>query len=226
MSTADIKIALNANGTLQVVTRLGNLSITDDSSIIWAHPSSKQLLSIEGEEFAELHYETYSVQDRDSHGGLNSMFKLRTGSLKLYFIEQPLRDLLQFLTRLVRLKGIYDAAAQAAVQRASEVERMGFDITIKTPILVFPDDVTSSQDSLIMRLGEVSAANKYTKDTCTIRSSLSGIQLASYSNLKDELSILKIIEDIKVTSEVVQCLGIERSKDLETPDYSVRISCC
>ena len=223
MSTADVNISLKSNGTLQVLTRLGNLSITDDSPALSKDPPMKHLLSIEGDEFAELQYETFDPTERTAHNGFNSVVKLRAGSLKFHFLERPLRDVFRFLSRLVRLKVLYDAAAQAAVQRASEVERMGFDVKIETPILIFPDDTTKSQDALTMRLGEVCASNKFVGDTSTIYSSLSGIQLASTTYIDGKPSDLKIIEDIEINAQIIQNSGIDRTQDLDSPDYKVSL---
>jgi len=97
-------------------------------------------------------------------------------------MERPLRDLYAFALKFARMKAVYDAASQAAVQRASEVTRVHCDIVVKTPILVLPRDGLASSDILILRLGEIVAKNDYLHDpddTSTIDASLRGISVAA-----------------------------------------------
>jgi vacuolar protein sorting-associated protein 13A/C len=61
---------------------------------------------------------------------------LATGSLKIYFLEQPLHHIF-FGTKLAKLKILYDAACDVAVQKASEIERMRSEVFVNIPIVVF-----------------------------------------------------------------------------------------
>lgn len=222
MSTADVTVMLRAN-TMLVTARLGSLDLFDDSNLQTVSPDFKQIMSIEGDNFAEFAYQTFDPAEKETYTGIKSKVNLTAGSIKFNFLEQPLHDIYLFVTKLAKLKGVYDAATQAAVQRASEIERMQFNVTIKTPIIVFPSGPTHSMDKLTLRLGEFSAKNSYDNMENKITASLRGIQLASEFDTDGKLSTLKIIDDIDVTADVVQTSGIDRNKDSDHPDMQVII---
>lgn len=220
MSTADVTVMLRAN-TMRVTARLGSLDLIDDSDLQTVSPEFKQIMSIEGDNFAEFAYQTFDPAEKETYTGIKSMVNLSAGSIKFNFLEQPLHNIYLFVTKLARLKGVYDAATQAAVQRASEIERMQFDITVKTPIIVFPSGPTQSLDKLTLRLGEFSAKNSYEDMSNKTTASLRGIQLASDFDTDGKTSTLKIIDDIDVTADVIQTSGVDRSKDSDHPDTQV-----
>lgn len=222
LSTADVQL-LRAN-TMRITGRLGSLALTDDRSKELARPEFKQILSIEGKNFAEFCYQTLDPAGT-SNLGINSTVSLSAGSLKIHFLEQPLHDIYLFVIKLAKLKVLYDAARDAAVQRASEIERMQFDISVKTPIIVFPSDPSRLQDVLVMRLGEISARNSYEGNTSKITASLCGIQLVSDIFHDGEPSTLKMVDDIDIVADVVQTGGIDRSQENELPDTQVAHSC-
>jgi len=62
---------------------------------------------------------------------------LRPGSIKIRFAERPLHDLHPFMIKFARLKCLCDCATHAAAQRASEIQKMKFDISIQSSIVVF-----------------------------------------------------------------------------------------
>ena len=223
LSTADVQLLLRAN-TMRITGRLGSLALSDDRSKELIEPGFKQILSIEGKNFAEFRYQTLDPAET-SNLGVNSTVSLNVGSLKVHFLEQPLHDIYLFVTKLAKLKVLYDAARDAAVQRASEIERMQFDISVKTPIIVFPSDPSRLQDILVMRLGEISARNSYEGDTSKITASLCGIQLVSDIFYDGEPSMLKIVDDIDIVADVIQTGGIDRSQDSELPDTQVAYPC-
>ena len=220
MSTGNVAIFLRAN-TMLVNARLGSLNITDDSQIQTAVTEFKQILSIEGDNFADFMYQTYDPEDKETYKGVRSAVHLKTASLKLHYLEQPLQDIYQFLLKLAELKGLYDAATVAAVQRASEIERMQFDISVKSPIVIFPSNPQHSSDVLILRLGELTAKNAYEDLVNKTGASLRGIQFASWTNGTEKTFVLKIIDNIDVDEQVVQTSGIDRSTNLERPDMQV-----
>ena len=220
LSTANVSVLLG-NNTMLVTGRLGSLSLNDDSEIYIIHPRFKQVLSIEGNNFAEFSYQTFDPTDHETYTGVKSKVHLAAGSIKINFLEEPLHDIYLFLTKLARLKGVYDAATQAAVQRAQEIERMQFDVSVKTPIIVFPSDSAHSPDRLTMRLGELSASNSFDGPSSTITAGLTGIQLTSDFKAVDGPSMLKIIDDIDIFAEIKQTTGIDRSVDFNRPDSQV-----
>lgn len=224
LSTADVFIVLHA-GTMRINTRLGSLDLRDDSPLETASPEFKQILSIEGDNFADFQYQTFNPEDKETYTGVKSAVHLNAGSLKLHYLEQSLHDIHLFLAKLAELKGLYDAATTAAVQRASEIERMQFDISIKTPIIVFPCDHQQSLDVLTLRLGEFAASNSYTDVSNHTNASLRGIQFASQCLDDNKLSMLKMVDDININASITQTGGIERSKETNQPDTQVCLLC-
>ncbi|KAJ6604648.1 vacuolar protein sorting-associated protein 13 [Mycena vulgaris] len=190
LSTADVAVMVLPK-TLQVSGRLGSLALSNDSA---AHPvrdEFNQILSIEGQNFADFRYQTFDP-DADTYTGIKSV-------------------------------GLYDAATQVAVQRASEIERMQFEVSIKSPIVVLPSDPSRSRDVLVLRLGEITAKNSYEAVVNKITASLTGIQLVSNLYAENASSVLKIVDDIDVNADVVQTSGIDRTKDNDYPDTQVSI---
>ncbi|KAJ7783787.1 vacuolar protein sorting-associated protein 13 [Mycena maculata] len=221
LSTADVSVLVLPK-TLQVTGRLGSLAFINDSS---AHPvrdEFNQILSIEGQNFASFRYQTFDP-DADTYTGIKSSVSLNAASVKFYFLEEPLHEIFLFLTKLAKLKGLYDAATQVAVQRASEIERMQFDVSVKSPIVVFPSDPSRSRDVLVLRLGEITAKNSYEAVVNKTTASLTGIQLLSNLYADNDLSTLKIVDDIDVNADVVQTSNIDRNKDGEYPDTQISI---
>lgn len=215
LSTADVMVLL-VSGTLNVGVRLGSLALSNDSSVHQVLPEFNQIMSIEGDNFAEFRYQTFDTKAAD-YNGINSSVYLRAASVKLHFLEGPLHDIYLFLMQLATLKGLYDAAAQAAVQSASEIElvRMQYEISVKSPIVILPSDPAQSRDHLVMRLGEISAKNQPDLTVNHILASLNGIQLKSQLFLDSGPSELKIIDDIDVKADVKQLSGVDRSTTTE-----------
>ena len=207
--------------TLRVNATLGKLSLTDDSELTTRAASFKQILSIEGDNFANFGYQTFDPKDKNTFCGINSAVSLRSGALRVTFLVEPLRDIYMFLIKFAKLKGLYDAAAQVAAQRASEIQRMQFNVSVQSPILVFPRSPADSEDMLVMKLGEIVAHNAYEDVLTKTTASLQGIQLTSEMHHKDGVSRLKILDDVEITADIIQTGGIDRNVDLEFPDTQV-----
>lgn len=222
LPSADVGLLLR-NGTMRVAARLGDLSIEDTTSSQSATPAFKKILSIEGEELADFSYETFNPED-ETFPGYNSLIHLRAGSLKFTFMEQPLHDLYIFGLKFARMKAVYDAASQAAVQRASEVTRMKYDIVVKTPIIVLPRDGIESKDALTLRLGEIVAKNNYLgdkRDSSTIDASLSGINVTSEIFEGDKSAILQLVDDVAITASIKQSAAAEHREDPHQADTEI-----
>lgn len=221
LPSADVGILMRG-GTMRVAARLGNLSLEDTSDKSVAAPSFKQLLTIEGEELADFSYETFNPED-ETFPGYNSSVHLRAGSLKFTYMQKPTHDLYMFLLKLNKLKAYYDAASEAAVQRASEVTRMMYDVVVKTPIIVLPRDGANSADSLILKLGEIVAKNKYlqdSSDTSTIEASLSGINAMSEIEHDGKTNRLQLVNDVNINANIRQ-VGSVGHKDPHHADTEV-----
>jgi vacuolar protein sorting-associated protein 13A/C len=219
LSTADASVLLS--DTMDVHVRLGSLSLSDDSGTETSSLDFKKLMFIAGDHLAEFRYVTFDPRNLETKRGINSSVSLAAASVAFHYLEQPLHDIYVFLLKLARLKGLYDTATEVAVQRASEIERMGFNISIKTPIIIFPSNPSSSRDSLTMRLGEITASNTYQGATPRTEASLSGMQLVSTIFYDGNPSTLKMIDDIAIAAEIIQ--SGNSSGNAHRPDTEVNI---
>lgn len=223
LPSADVAILLRS-GTMRIGARLGALSLEDLTEGNVADPAYKKLLAIEGGDLADFSYETFDPTDSETFPGYNSSINLRAGSFKFTFMEQPIRDLYTWATKFARMKAIYDAASQAAVQRASEVTRVHYDVVIKTPIIVLPRDGIVSPDRLVLRLGEIVAKNEYmgdANDTATIDAGLRGINVTSEITIDDKTSSLQMVNDVAITAKIKQAGGKSHRSDPERADNEV-----
>ncbi|KAI4089812.1 MAG: hypothetical protein LQ344_005177 [Seirophora lacunosa] len=166
LNTADVGIFLSG-GTMRVGARLGNLSLLDDINQGASEDSSiRQLISIQGDELADFGYQTFDPK-AESYPGYDTKIYLRSGSLKVNFLEEPFRKIINFLVKFGKMQAIFNAARQAAANQASQMQenanKMHFDILIKTPIIVFPRVMKSDQerDLLTAYLGEIYASNDF-----------------------------------------------------------------
>lgn len=220
LSKAAVSLLLRGNA-LKIAGRLDDISITDEISPEPKDPQFKQILHREGDHFADFTYETFDPSDKETFQGINSVVTLRTASLKFNFLENPLHEVYVFLLKLARLKGLYDAATQAAAQSVSEITRMRFDVLISSPIIVFPKNPNNSNDALVMKLGEIGARNSYEGPIATTEASLQGIGLTSQSYVEGKLSVLKMIDDVLITATVVQTEGIDHASKPDLADTKV-----
>ncbi|KAJ7492621.1 vacuolar protein sorting-associated protein 13 [Mycena latifolia] len=204
------------------ITNLATLSLSTADVAVIVLPKTLRILSIEGQNFADFRYKTFDPEE-DTYTGIKSSVYLNAASVKFQFLEGPLHDIFLFLLKLAKLKGLYDAATQVAVQRASEIERMQFEVSVKSPIVVLPSDPARSRDVLVLRLGEITAKNSYEAVVNKITAGLTGIQLVSNFYVDNAASVLKIVDDIDVNADVVQTSGIDRNKDSDYPDTQVSI---
>lgn len=213
LSTADAVILLKPK-TMRIAGRLGNLALVNNLNMHHVREEFNQILSIEGQNFAEFTYQTHDT---------SSSFSLNAASLKFLFLEQPLHSIYVYLIKLAKLKGLYDAATQAAVQSASDIGQIHFEITVKSPIIIIPSNPSQSGDALVMRLGEIDARNKSDPKTNVVSASLHGIQLVSSFEHEEKVDILKMIDDIDIKTEVVHTTSADREFDTSYPDTQVRL---
>ncbi|CEL57657.1 Vacuolar protein sorting-associated protein 13 OS=Saccharomyces cerevisiae (strain ATCC 204508 / S288c) GN=VPS13 PE=1 SV=1 [Rhizoctonia solani AG-1 IB] len=221
LPSANVEVLLRP-GSMLVEAKLGQLSLSDDSDIPVFSKDFKQLLTIEGEDLANFKYETFDPTD-PSFDGINSSVHLRAGSLKLTFAEEPLRDLYDFLVKFARLKSLYDSATQAAVQRAAEISKMKFDVVVQSPILIFPCNPATSEDMMIMKLGEIVASNEYEGDDGRINAGLRGIRLSSKLSDGSEKHNLRVMEDVDITASIEQYANVDRNAHPNKPDTYIDV---
>lgn len=226
LSAADVSVLVHSP-TLRVHARLGNLSFVDDFS----SDESKEMLSIQGDELADFKYQTYDPLDRSAYPGYDSSVFLRTGSLQLTFIEEPVHRLLTFFSKFARMKALYDAATQAAAQRATEmqttIQKMHYDILVRTPIVMFPHE-TESQDVIVANLGEISLSNKFVVSeeyvVTKIAAGLTAIRLTSILHERSEPYSLQIIDDVDISVDLTLTQAVDLNSVLPLPATQVRLS--
>ncbi|KAI9491569.1 hypothetical protein BDB00DRAFT_766791 [Zychaea mexicana] len=165
LSYGDLTVLLYPN-TLKVSGRFGNLKLTDDT-VIRGHAQSKDiehgasevhLLTIQGDELADFIYETFD-RESSTFPGYDSRFYLHMGAFQFMLLD-TVKPTLDFLSEFLEMKTVYDAAREAAAQQMQETDtRMHYDITIKSPVVIFP--VSENDDTVIANLGEIRAANEF-----------------------------------------------------------------
>lgn len=231
LHTADVGIYL-AGGSMRIGARLGSLSLLDDINQGASTESSlRQLVTIQGDELADFRYQTFDAND-EGYPGYDSKVYLRSGSIKVNFLEEPFRKIIAFLVKFGKMQAIFNAARQAAADQASQMQenagKMHFDILIKTPIIVFPRVMVEDKprDLLTAYLGEIYASNNFvplddSKDAIVANKLTAGIRnirLTSDFHYEDDKSeelemIDKVDLDFKVTYTEHQP-GVQRP-DLE-----------
>lgn len=168
LSAADVGIFVLSK-TLRIAAKLGDLSLLDDINQGASSDSNlRQLITIQGDDLADFRYETFDPDSGDSYPGYDSSIFLQAGSIKLNFLEEPFRKIIDFLVKFGKMQAIFNAARQAAANQATQLQqnasRIKFDINIKTPIVVFPRVMVAGQqkrDVLTAHLGEIYLENKF-----------------------------------------------------------------
>lgn len=166
LNTADVGIFL-VGKTMQIQSRIGSLTLIDDVNTGASEESAlRRLLTIEGENFADFKYQTFDPDSAD-YPGFDSEVYLRSGSVKINFLEEPYRKIVNFLVKFGKMQAIFNAARQAAANQATQLQenasRMRFDIVVRAPIVVFPRIKAHgrSRDTITANLGEIYASNTF-----------------------------------------------------------------
>lgn len=164
---ADVGIFILGN-TMRIGAKLGDLSLLDDVNLGASSDSNlRKLIAIEGDDLADFRYETFDAES-SSYPGYDSSIYLRAGSIKVNFLEEPYRKIIEFLVKFGKMQALFNAARQAAANQASQLQqstsRIKFDVNIKTPIVVFPRVMNAGsgkRDLITAYLGEIYAENKF-----------------------------------------------------------------
>ncbi|KAI5306994.1 hypothetical protein KEM56_005829 [Ascosphaera pollenicola] len=164
MTTADISVELT--DTMQIRARMGSLNLYDDLHHDDSSITVRRLMSIEGNDFADFKYQTFDSKS-ETYPGYSSEVFLRSGSIKVNFIEEPYRKIINFIVKFGKMQAIFNAARLAAANQANQIQEtaqyMRFDVVIRAPILVFPR-ITKEQrpkDYITANLGEIHASNAF-----------------------------------------------------------------
>lgn len=165
---ADVGVFLRGS-TMRVSAKLGDLNLVDDVNQGVPEDSNlRRMIAIEGDELADFRYETFDSSNKTTYPGYDSSIFLRAGSLKLNFLEEPFRKIIDFLVKFGKMQAIFNAARQAAANQANQIQqspnRFKYDVVVKTPIVVFPRVVRpgrQERDLITAYLGEIYAQNKF-----------------------------------------------------------------
>ena len=234
LTSAQVSVFLMGK-TMQVGARLGNLSLLDDINQGVSEKSSlRQLVSIQGDELADFRYETFDAES-PSYPGHDTTIFLRSGSIKINFVTEPFRKIMEFGVKFGKMQAIFNAARQAAANQASKVQesasKMHFDVVIKTPIVAFPRMVITEnpeRDLMTAYLGEIYANNKFVplegsdkggQTANKLSAGIHNIRLTStfhYESGKSEE--LEMIDGVNLDFNITQT---EHKPGLERPDMEI-----
>ena len=231
LSTADVAVMLRGE-SIRVAARLGSLSLVDNVQRNFASPEFAKLLAIEGDELADFTYETFDPNDGAAYPGYDTSIWLRTGSLRFTFLEEPVRELMQFFMRFAQMKSVYDAATLAASAQASQLQqrvpKMHYDVVIKTPIVILPRD-PSSADMFVANLGEIYAHNTFQGPddqhvVTKIEAGLRHIRLASRLHLGSQEYRVQMIDDVNLSVNISQSEHLDHKPTESEPEPDMQIS--
>jgi vacuolar protein sorting-associated protein 13A/C len=233
LSSAEVGVFLMGK-TMSVNARLGNLGLVDDiNQGVDEQSSLRQLVSIQGDELADFRYETFDTESK-SYPGHDTSIYLRAGSLKVNFVTEPFRKIMEFGVKFGKMQAIFNAAREAAANQASKVQesasKMHFDIIVKTPIVAFPRMVITEspeRDLMTAYLGEIYASNKFvplddTKDADIANKLSAGvrnIRLTSKFHYTDDKSEeLELIDKVDIDFNITQA---DHKAGRERPDTEI-----
>ncbi|KAG6037900.1 hypothetical protein E4U41_004657 [Claviceps citrina] len=211
LNHGDAGIFIRGN-IMRISAKLGDLSVVDDVNLgVSADSNLRKLVTIQGDDLADFRYETFDAGNEKAYPGYDSSIFLRAGSVKVNFVEEPFRKIIDFLVKFGKMQALYNAARQAAVSRANQIQqspsKMKFDVMVKTPIVVFPRLFVSDQhqsDVTTAYLGEIYAQNKF-------------VPLDDSKNSMIAMKISAGIRNIRLTSDFHY--SDDRSEELEMIDH-------
>ncbi|KAG9201093.1 hypothetical protein G6514_006005 [Epicoccum nigrum] len=233
LDSGDVGIMLNG-GTMRIGGRLGNLSLIDDVNQGVPETSSlRQLVTIEGQNLADFSYETFD-SSAESYPGYDMSVALKTGSIKINFLTEPFRKIMEFAVKFGKMQAIFNAARQAAANQATQIQqspaKFHYDITISTPIVVFPRMVISDKperDTLTANLGEIYAKNQFTPLDDSKNADVANKISAGIRNIKltsnlhydgDRSEALELIDKVDLDFNVTM---VEHKSGQHRPDMEI-----
>ncbi|KAL6852120.1 hypothetical protein J3F83DRAFT_570868 [Trichoderma novae-zelandiae] len=198
--------------TMRISAKLGDLSLIDDVNLgVSEHSHLRKLVTIQGDDLADFRYETFDPDNSQAYPGYDSSIFLRAGSVKVNFVEEPFRKIIDFLVKFGKMQALYNAARQVALNRASQIQqspsKIKFDVVVNTPIVVFPRAVTPGRpqrDLITAYLGEIYAQNKF-------------VPLDDSNSAAVAMKVSAGIRNIRLTSDFHYADG--KSEELEMIDH-------
>ncbi|EKD14034.1 uncharacterized protein L3040_007960 [Drepanopeziza brunnea f. sp. 'multigermtubi'] len=232
LSAADVGIFVMTK-TLRIAAKLGDLSLLDDINQGASSDSNlRQLITIQGDDLADFRYETFDPDSGDAYPGYDSSIFLRAGSIKLNFLEEPFRKIIDFLVKFGKMQAIFNAARQAAANQANQLQqnasRIKFDINVQTPIVVFPRVMMADKpkrDLLTAYLGEIYVENKFvplddSKDAIIAMKLSAGIRnvrlTSDFHYSEDRAEELELIDKVDIGFQITYAEHVEGIKRPDT----------
>lgn len=231
LNTADIGVFLS-NETLIVKARMGSLTLFDDLHKDGSSSTVRRLMSIEGDDFADFRYQAYYPQIGFVPEYSYEVF-LRSGSVKINFIEESYHKIINFLVKFGKMRTIFNAARQAAANQASQIQEsaslMRFDVVVKAPILVFPRITKEDRprDYITANLGEFYASNGFSglsnaKDSPRVNNVAVGIRhvrlTSNFYYAEEHSEELEIMENVDLDFKMSY---LEHLPNMRRPDMQV-----
>ena len=237
LNSADVAIFLRGK-SMRLGAHLGNFTLVDDINE-GAAPNSplRQLVSIHGDELADFRYETFDPEAHTSYPGYNSSIYLRSGSVKVNFVEEPFRKIIDFAVKFGQMQALFNAARQAAMNQASQIQnpdKIHFDIMVRTPIIVFPqvsEAGETARDLLTVYLGEIYAENKFeplddSKDSYIVNRISTGIRktrlTSEFHYEGGQMEELELLDELDIWFSMTY---MEHQGDMKRPDLEVLSLC-
>lgn len=231
---ADAGIFLRGKA-MRISAKLGDLQLLDDVNLGVSETSNlRKLVTIQGDDLADFRYETFDPSNAKAYPGYDSSIFLRAGSVKINFMEEPFRKIIDFLVKFGKMQALYNAARQAAVSRANEIQqspsKIKFDVIVNTPIVVFPKMVVpgeAKRDVITAYLGEIYAQNKFaplddsenSDIAMKISAGIRNIRLTSDFNYADDKSEeLEMIDHVDLGFNITHA---EHTKGVKRPDTEI-----
>ncbi|KAI9014452.1 hypothetical protein CLU79DRAFT_890124 [Phycomyces nitens] len=214
--------------TMHVSGKFGNFTLSDDREHSNVYDLSRgasnvHILSVLGDGLMDFTFETFDPKS-DTFPGYDQKLYMRMGSFQ-FLLTESTKPVMEFLSEFLAMKTVYDTARTAAFETAQQIQetssRFHFDVTIQSPVVVFPVGENPVTDRITARLGEIRAINEFKTTTRHSRDgsgsghevSLNLIQCGLYSiSLKStavietengqEVRELPIINDLKLAFDV------------------------
>lgn len=165
LSTANIDLFLLPE-EMEVKCKLGALTLHDESDQGSPRNSIfRSLISIEGDNLAELIYKTHDMAKESLP--YQSSIEFVTAAAKVNFVEDAFGKILCYLSKFQRMKAIYDGAREAAINQANQIDganQMKLNVTMGAPTIYFPKITEPGKDTcdmLTVELGEMYLYNDF-----------------------------------------------------------------
>ncbi|KAL0077823.1 hypothetical protein F4703DRAFT_1910666 [Phycomyces blakesleeanus] len=167
LSSGSLCVSMLPN-TMHVSGKFGNFTLSDDREHSNVYDLSRgaskiHILSVLGDGLMDFTFETFDPKS-DSFPGYDQKLYMRMGSFQ-FLLTESTKPVMEFLSEFLAMKTVYDTARTAAFETAQQIQetssRFHFDVTIQSPVVVFPVGENPATDRIVARLGEIRAINEF-----------------------------------------------------------------